>query len=222
MWCIPKVDGEYVARMEDVLDLYAEAPDPQRPVVCFDESPTQLIGEVREPIPAKPGQLERYDCEYRRNGTVNLFVFLDAHRPWRRVKVTDRRTNQDFAECMRELVDIDYPDAPIIRVVMDNLSTHSAGALYDAFPAPEARRVLKRLQFHHTPIHASWLNMVEIEIGVLRSQCLDRRIDDKKTILAEVAAWQQRRNAEGAQIQWMFTTEKAREKLRKAYPVNES
>src|SRR6202521_5239851 len=119
MWCIPKVDGTYVARMEDVLDLYAEAPDPQRPVVCFDESPTQLIGEVREPIPAKPGQLERYDCEYRRNGTVNLFVFLAAHRPWRRVKVTDRRTNQDFAECMRELVDIDYPDAPIIRVVMD-------------------------------------------------------------------------------------------------------
>ena len=222
MWCIPKVDGEYVARMEDVLDLYAEAPDPQRPVVCFDESPTQLIGEVREPIPAKPGQLERYDCEYRRNGTVNLFVFLDAHRPWRRVKVTDRRTNQDFAECMRELVDVDYPDAPIIRVVMDNLSTHSAGALYDAFPAPEARRVLKRLQFHHTPKHASWLNMVEIEIGVLRSQCLDRRIDDKETILAEVAAWQQRRNAEGAQIQWMFTTEKAREKLRKAYPVKES
>src|ERR1022692_4953116 len=158
MWCIPKVDGEYVARMEDVLDLYAEAPDPQRPVVCFDESPTQLIGELREPIPAKPGQLERYDCEYRRNGTVNLFVFLDAHRPWRRVKVTNRRTNQDFAECMRELVDVDYPDAPIIRMVMDNLSTHSAGALYDAFPAKEARRMLKRLQFHHTPKHASWLN----------------------------------------------------------------
>src|SRR5712692_6501742 len=222
MWCIPHVDGEYVARMEDVLDLYAEAPDPNRPVVCFDESPTQLIGEVRLPIPAKPGQLERYDCEYRRNGTVNLFVFLDAHRPWRRVKVTDRRANQDFAECMRELVDIDYPDVPIVRVVMDNLSTHSAGALYDAFPAPEARRVLKRLQFHHTPKHASWLNMVEIEIGVLRSQCLDRRIDDKETILAEVAAWQQRRNAEGAQIKWMFTTEKAREKLRKAYPVKES
>src|SRR3979411_158921 len=151
MWCIPRVDGEYVARMEDVLDLYAEAPDSDRPVVCFDESPVQLIGEVREPIPAKPGQLERYDCEYRRNGTVNLFVFLDAHRPWRRVKVTDRRTNQDFAECMRELVDIDYPDAPIIRVVMGNLSTHSAGALYDAFPAPEARRGLKRLQSPHTP-----------------------------------------------------------------------
>jgi transposase len=180
MWWVPKVDGEYVARMEDVLDLYAEAPDPQRPVVCFDQSPTQLIGEVREPIPAKPGQLERYDYEYRRNGTVDLFVFLDAHRPWRRVKIADRRVNQDFAECMREFVDIDYPDASIIRVVMDNLSTHSAGALYDAFPAPEARRVLKRLQFHHTPKHASWLNMVEIEIGVLRSQCLDRRIDDRR------------------------------------------
>jgi transposase len=222
MWCIPKVDGEYVARMEDVLDLYAEAPDPQRPVICFDESPTQLIGEVRAPIRAKPGQLERYDCEYRRNGTVNLFVFVNAHQPWRRVKVTDRRANQDFAECMRELVDVDYPDAPIIRVVMDNLSTHSAGALYNTFPAAEARRVLKRLEFHHTPKHASWLNMAEIEIGVLRGQCLDRRIDDKQVIVAEVAAWEQRRNAEGAQIQWMFTTEKAREKLRKAYPVKES
>src|SRR5712675_1526184 len=207
MWCIPKVDGEYVARMEDVLDLYAEAPDPQRPVICFDESPTQLIGEVRAPIRAKPGQLERYDCEYRRNGTVNLFVFVNAHQPWRRVKVTDRRANQDFAECMRELVDVDYPDAPIIRVVMDNLSTHSAGALYDAFPAPEARRVLKRLQFHHTPKHASWLNMVEIEIGVLRSQCLDRRIDDKQRLASEIAAWERRRNADRAHIKWMFTTE---------------
>ena len=188
MWCIPKIDGEYVARMEDVLDLYAETPDPDRPVICFDESPTQLIGEVREPIPAEPGQLERYDCEYRRNGTVNLFVFLDAHRPWRRVKVTDHRTNQDFAECMRDLVDLHYPHAPVIRVVLDNLSTHSAGALYDAFPAQEARRVLKRLEFHHTPKHASWLNMVEIEIGVLRGQCLDRRIEDKDLLVAEIAA----------------------------------
>jgi len=222
MWCIPKVDGEYVARMENVLDLYAETPDPKRPVVCFDESPTQLIGEVREPIPAKPGQLERYDCEYRRNGTVNLFVFLDVHRPWRKVKVTDRRTNQDFAQCMRDLVDLHYPDAPIIRVVLDNLSTHSAGALYDTFPAPEARRILKRLEFHHTPKHASWLNMVEIEIGVLRGQCLDRRIDDKERLIAEIAAWEHQRNAEAARINWMFTTDKAREKLRKAYPVNES
>src|SRR6202022_3919879 len=126
MWCIPKVDGTYVARMEDVLDLYAEAADPQRPVVCFDESPTQLIGEAREPIPAAPGQPERYDCEYRRNGTANLFVFLDAHKPWRHVKVTDQRTARDFANCMRDLVDTHYPDAAQIRVVMDNLSTHTA------------------------------------------------------------------------------------------------
>ena len=222
MWCVPKVDGQYVACMEDVLDLYAETPDPDRPVVCFDESPVQLIGEVREPIPAKPGQLERYDCEYRRNGTVNLFVFLDAHNPWRKVKVTDRRTNQDFAHCMRELVDDHYPHAPLIRVVMDNLSIHSPGALYDAFPAPEAHRILERLEFHHTPKHASWLNMVEIEIGVLRSQCLDRRIDDKDTLIAEIAAWEVRRNDAKAKIKWMFTTQKAREKLRKAYPVKES
>lgn len=222
MWCIPKIDGEYVARMEDVLDLYAGAPDPNRPVICFDESPTQLIGEVREPILAKPGQLERYDCEYRRNGTVNLFVFLDAHRPWRRVKVTDRRTNQDFAHCMRDPVDLHYPNAPVIRVVLDNLSIHSTGALYDAFPPQEARRVLKRLEFHHTPKHASWLNMVEIEIGVLRSQCLDRRIEDKASLVAEIAAWELQRNANGDKIKWMFTTEKAREKLRRAYPINES
>src|ERR1700680_3471367 len=130
MWCIPKVDGEYVARMEDVLDLYAEDPPPQRPVVCFDESPTQLIGEVRAPIPAEPGQLERFDCEYSRNGTRNLFVFLDAHRSWRHVKVTERRTAQDFAHCMRELSDVHYPHAERIRVVLDNLSTHSAAALY--------------------------------------------------------------------------------------------
>src|SRR6266568_1273469 len=173
MWCIPQIDGSYVARMEDVLDLYAEAPDPRRPVVCFDESPTQLIGEARQPIPAAPGQLERYDCEYRRNGTVNLFVFLDAHRSWRKVKVTDHRTARDFAHCMRELVDVHYPQADLLRVVLDKLSTHSAGALYEAFLAPEARRLLRRLEYHYVPKHASWLNMVEIESGVPRSQCLD-------------------------------------------------
>ena len=170
MWCIPQVDAEYVARMEDVLDLYAEEPNPKRPVVCFDESPTQLIGEIRQPIPAAPGQLERYDCEYRRNGTANLFVFLDVHRPWRKVKVTQRRSAEDYAHCMRELVDVLCPDADCIRVVQDNLSTHSAGALYRAFPPAEARRILRRLEFHYTPKHASWLNMVEIEIGVLHSQ----------------------------------------------------
>src|SRR5580693_2180377 len=136
MWCIPQVDGTYVARMEDVLDLYAEEADPRHPVVCFDESPTQLIGEVRESIPAEPGQPERYDCEYRCNGTANLFVFLDAHRPWRHVKVTEHRTARDFAVCMRDLTDMHYPNAELIRVVMDNLSTHNPGALYEAFPAP--------------------------------------------------------------------------------------
>jgi transposase len=218
MWCIPQVDGAYVARMEDVLDLYAEEADPKRPVVCFDESPTQLIGEVREPIPAEPGQPERYDCEYRRNGTANLFVFLDAHKSWRHVKVTDHRTAQDFAACMRDLADTHYPDAERIRVVLDNLSTHTTGALYDTFPASEAHRILQRLEFHYTPKHASWLNMVEIEIGVLRGQCLDRRIGERDVLVSEIKAWQQQRNASGARIKWQFTTEKARVKLARAYP----
>ena len=218
MWCIPKVDGAYVARMEDVLDLYAEEPDPQYPVVCFDESPTQLIGEVREPIPAAPGRPERYDCEYRRNGTANLFVFLDAHQPWRHVKVTEHRAANDFAYCMRDLVDVHYPDAELIRVVLDNLSTHTAGALYETFPAQEAHRVLQRLEFHYTPKHASWLNMVEIEIGVLRSQCLDRRIGERKRLVSEIKAWEKKRNDSGARVEWMFTTESARLKLARVYP----
>jgi transposase len=222
MWCIPQVDAEYVARMEDVLDLYAEPPDPKRPVVCFDESPTQLIGEVREPIPAEPGHPERYDYEYRRNGTVNLFVFLDAHHSWRKVKVTDRRTSEDFAACMRDLTDIHFPESDKIRVVLDNLSTHSDAALYQAFPAPEARRVLRRLEFHYVPKHASWLNMVEIEIGVLRGQCLDRRIAEREQLVSEIAAWERQRNAEGARIKWMFTAEKARSKMARAYPSHPS
>jgi transposase len=218
MWCVPKIDGEYVARMENVLDLYAEPPDPKYPVVCLDESPVQLIGEVREPIAAAPGQIERVDYEYRRCGTVNLFVAVDAHRPWRKVTVTQQRTAQDYAERLRELVDVDYPGATCIRVVQDNLSTHTPGALYEAFPAPEAHRLLERLEFHYTPKHASWLNMVEIEIGVLKGQCLDRRIDDRVELEREIAAWQRRRNAAGARVKWMFTTEKARAKMGRAYP----
>lgn len=218
MWCIPKVDAEYVARMEDVLDLYAETPDPQRPVVCFDESPTQLIGQVRQPIPAAPGRPQRYDCEYKRNGTANLFVFLNAHRSWRKVKVTERRAAEDFAHCMRDLVDVHYPEAERIRVVLDNLSTHSSAALYQALPPAEARRILRRLQFHYTPKHASWLNMVEIEIGVLRSQCLDRRIESRDNLVAEVAAWENQRNHSAARINWMFSTEQARLKMANAYP----
>jgi transposase len=218
MWCIPQVDGEYVARMEDVLDLYAEEPDPKRPVVCFDESPVQLIGEVRQPIPAEPGQPERYDYEYRRNGTVNLFVLLDANRSWRKVKVTERRAAEDYAQCLRELVDVHYPDADTIRVVQDNLSIHSGGALYQAFAPADARRILRHLQFHYTPKHASWLNMVEIEIGVLRGQCLDRRIDNPTQLKREIAAWERQRNASGARVKWMFTIDKARSKMGRAYP----
>jgi transposase len=218
MWCVPKINGEYVARMEDVLDLYAEPPDPKYPVVCLDESPVQLIGEVREPIAAAPGQIERVDYEYRRCGTVNLFVAVDPHRPWRKVSVTQKRTAQDYAERLRELVDVDYPDAQCIRVVQDNLSTHTPGALYEAFRAPEAHRILERLEFHYTPKHASWLNMVEIEIGVLKGQCLDRRIDNHAELEREIAAWERRRNAAGARVKWMFTTEKARAKMGRAYP----
>jgi transposase len=218
-WCIPQVDGSFVARMEDVLDLYAEAPDPRRPVVCFDESPLQLIGEVRQPISAAPGQPARYDYEYKRNGTVNLFVCLDVHRSWRQVTVTDQRTAQDYACCLRDLVDIHYPEADRIRVVQDNLSTHTAGALYETFPPEEAHRLLRRLEFHYTPKHASWLNMVEIEIGVLRGQCLDRRIGERGQLVSEIDAWVRARNASGARINWMFDTQRARQKLGRAYPV---
>ena len=219
MWCIPKVDGEFAARMEDVLALYAEPPDTRRPVVCFDETPRQLIGEARVPVRAEPGKRARYDYEYVRNGTANVFMFIDVNRPWRHAKVTDQRTALDFAECMKELVDEHYPQAQRIRVVLDNLSTHSPGALYERFTPPEARRILDRIEFHYTPKHASWLNMVEIEIGVMVSQCLDRRIPDKATLVAEVASWERRRNAEKARINWMFTIDRARVKLRRAYPT---
>lgn len=219
MWCIPKVDAEFVARMEDVLDLYAEAPDENRPVVCFDETPRQLIGEARVPVAARPGKTARVDYEYVRNGTANVFMFVDAHRPWRHAKVTDRRANRDFAECMRDLVDQHYPTAHCIRVVLDNLSTHKPASLYEAFAPDEARRILRRLEFHYTPKHASWLNMVEIEIGVMVAQCLDRRIPDKATLVSEVAHWERRRNAERAQINWLFTIERARVKLERSYPA---
>jgi transposase len=225
MWCIANIDGEYIARMEDLLDLYAEPHDPKRPVVCFDESPIQLIGEVRVPITPKPGKRYRSDSEYKRNGTANVFVMVDANRSWRKVEVTDRRANQDFAVCMRELADVDYPDADKIRVVMDNLSTHTASAIYQTFPAAQARRILRRLEFHYTPKHASWLNMVEIEIGVMRRQCLDRRIDSRARLETEVRAWQRRRTESGARIHWMFSTDQARAKMAKSYPapsINES
>lgn len=218
MWCVPQVDAAYVARMEDVLELYAEDPDPNLPVVCFDESPIQLIGETRVPIPAAPGRRERVDYEYRRNGTQNLFVFLDAHKSWRHVKVSDQRQSADFAECMRDLVDIHYPDAQRIRVVLDNLSTHTEAALYRTFVAEEARRILRRIEFHFVPKHASWLNMVEIEIGVMKKQCLDRRIESRELLTTELAAWESARNDGGAQIKWLFRIESARNKMGRAYP----
>jgi hypothetical protein len=218
MWCIPKVDGEFVARMEDVLDLYASPPDPKRPVLCFDETPVQFIGEARVPVRPVPGTPARCDYEYRRNGTANLFVFLDAHRPWRHVKVTSHRAATDFAQCMQDVVDLHYPTAEKVRVVLDNLSTHSPGALYQAFSPDEARRILRRLEFHYVPKHASWLNMVEIEIGVLSGQCLDRRIPDRRTLEREVRHWERARNGAAAKIRWMFGIEQARAKLGRSYP----
>jgi transposase len=218
MWCVPKLDAEYVARMEDVLALYAEPSDPKRPVVCFDETPRQLIGEARVPIKAEPGKRARYDYEYVRNGTANVFMFVDVHRPWRHAKVTDHRASEDFAECMRDLVDVHYPDAGRIRVVLDNLSAHTPAALYQTFEPAEARRILSRLELHFTPKHASWLNMVEIEIGVMVNQCLDRRIPNKATLVREIAAWERQRNTERARIRWMFTIDRAREKMGNAYP----
>ena len=217
MWCIPEINAEYVARMEDVLQLYAEIPDPRRPVVCFDETPRQPVGEARVPVPAEPGKPRRVDYEYVRNGTANVFMFIDVNRPWRRAKVTDQRTCIDFAECVR-LVDVHYPEADRIRVVLDNLSAHSVGVLYQRFAPEETRRILNRLEFHFTPKHASWLNMVEIEIGVMVQECLDRRIPDKNTLVVEVGRWERRRNAEGAKINWLFTVDRARQKMGRAYP----
>lgn len=218
MWCIPKVDAEYVARMEGILDLYAEPYDPNRPLVCFDETPIQLLDETRRPRPPRPGRPRQIDYEYRRMGTANLFVTFDPNRRWRRVKTTEHRRKQDFARCMKELVDKHYPNADVIRVVMDNLSTHKPASLYETFPAAEARRILRRLEFHFTPKHASWLNMVEIEIGVLSSQCLDRRIPSIAVLRSETRAWERQRNTEKASIKWLFTIDKAREKLGSAYP----
>lgn len=218
MWCIPHFDAHFIAQMEHILDLYAQPADPTRPIVNFDESLKQLVGEVRVPQLPKPGRPGRYDYHYKRNGSANLFVFFDRHRRWRHVKVTARRTYQDFARCMSDLVDTHYPEAEVIRVVMDNLNIHCEAALYRTFPPQEARRILRRLEFHFTPKHASWLNMVEIEIGVLASQCLDRRIGDIDTLKEEIQAWEEVRNTEAATIRWLFSLEKARTKLTRAYP----
>lgn len=217
-WCIPTVGADFVYRMEDVLDLYAEPPDPRRPRVCFDELPYQLVSETRPSLPPGSGRPQRVDYEYKREGTANLFLVAQPEAGWRHLDVTERRTGQDFAEQMRALVDVHFPDAQVIRVVLDNLSTHTLARLYEAFPAAEARRIARKLELHFTPKHGSWLNMAETELGVLASQCLDRRIPDIPTLRQEVAAWQERRNADHATIEWRFTTEHARLKLHRLYP----
>lgn len=217
MWCISKIDAEYIARMESVLDLYAQPVDPDDPVVSFDESPKQLIGEARVPVPAAPGRPRRVDYEYRRIGHVNLFVGVGVGFSWRHVKVTDRPSKLDFAECMRVLVDTHFPKAKRIRVVMDNLNTHRRSTLYETFRPVEARRILRRLELHFSPKHVSWLNMVEIEIGALSSQCLNRRVGERHVLEREIAAWQRKRNASGAKIKWMFSLDQARTKLTKIY-----
>jgi len=204
--------------MEDVLDLYEEPYDEKRPKVCFDETSKQLIEETRVPLGAKPGKVERYDYEYSRNGVRNLFMFCEPQDGWRHVTVTDRRTMQDFAQQMKWLVDEKYPSAAVIRVVMDNLNTHKAASLYERFAPEEARRILKKLEFHYTPKHGSWLNMAEIELSVLSRQCLARRIPDEETLKREVKAYEARRNEARATIDWQFTTRDARVKLHRLYP----
>ena len=209
-----------MARMEDVLDLYGEDYDPERPVVCFDETSKQLIEETRTPIAPRAGRLKRYDYEYKRNGTRNLFMFCEPKGGWRHVEVTERRAAVDFAHQMRWLVDEAYPDVGTIRVVLDNLNTHKFGSLYEAFEPSEARRIARRLEFHYTPIHGSWLNMAEIEFSVFSRQCLNRRIGDEETLKREIAALERERNEACATIDWRFSTTDARSKLEHIYPVN--
>ena len=205
--------------MEVLLDLYAQPYDPRFPVICFDEKSIQLIAEIRRSLPSKPGKPERFDYEYKRNGTRNLFVYFQPLAGWRHVQVTERRTKVDFAHCMRYLVDVLFPEAEIIIVVLDNLNVHTPAALYETFEPAEAKRILDRLQFCYTPKHGSWLNMVEIEIGVLDQQCLDRRIPDDKMLKSEIAAWEAERNERKATVDWQFTTTDARVKLERLYPV---
>ena len=212
------MNADYVAAMEDVLDLYAEPPDPQRPTVCFDETPKQLIAETRLPLPARPGQPERYDYEYQRNGTRNLFMFFDPDQAWRHVALTERRTKLDFAQQMRWLVDERYPQAEVIRVVLDNLNTHRPAALYEAFAPAEARRLLRKLEFHYTPKHGSWLNMAELEISVFDRQCWDRRIGAVTTLRRETQALEEQRNAARATVHWQFNCQDARQRMHRLYP----
>jgi hypothetical protein len=215
---IGELDAAFVCNMEDLLDLYAEPVDPKRPRACVDERPLQLISEVREVLPAAPGRPERHDYEYKREGTANLFMIACPDRAWRQLKVTERRGTVDFAHLLKDLVDVHFPDAERIRLVMDNLNTHTLAVLYEVFDAPEARRIARKFEVHYTPKHGSWLNMAEIEFSVLASQCLDRRIADQETLRRECEAWAKRRNDAKATIDWRFTSEAARDKLERLYP----
>ena len=204
--------------MEDVLDLYEEPYDPRRPLVCFDESPKQLIAEVREPLPAEPGSPARYDTEYERKGVCDLMMICEPKRGFRQVDIMDRRTKIDFAHCMKHISDL-YPEATVIRVVLDNLNTHKVASLYEAFPAEQARALARRLEFHYTPKHGSWLNMAEIELAVLSNSCLSQRMPDKDTLRREIEANVQERNVQAKPVNWRFTTQDARRKLARLYPA---
>lgn len=208
--------------MEDVLEVYHLPYDPQWPQVCMDEQPIQLIKETRMPIPAGPGKPEQYDYEYERSGTANIFMFVEPLGGWRHVNVTAHRTSVDWAHQIRELVDVHYPETEGIRLVMDNLNTHTVASLYEAFPAQEARRLAQKLEIHYTPKHGSWLNIAEIELSAMTRQCLNRRIPDRATLTSEVAAWEQERNGRQKGVDWRFTTKNARIKLKRLYPQIES
>lgn len=217
---LPKAgDAEFVAAMEDVLEVYSRPLDPARPVVCVDEASKQLVADVTPPLPLQPGQPARYDYEYERRGTANLFMACQPLAGKRQVTVTERRTSLDFAGLLRDLSDVHYAEAEKIVLVMDNLNTHKLSVLYQAFPAAEARRLCERFEVHHTPKHASWLNMAECELSVLTRQCLDRRIEDSTLLKREVQCWESARNATEVRVDWQFTTTDARIKLRRLYPV---
>ena len=204
--------------MEDVLSVYARIYDPMRPVVCMDEKPYQLLAHARDPIPAKPGQDLREDSEYVRHGTCSIFVWVEPLAGWRRVHALPQRTRIDWADQVKELLDVDYPDAETVVLVMDNLNTHGIASLYEAFSPEEAHALAQRLEIHHTPKHGSWLNIAEIELSALTRQCLDRRISDLDVLNTELAAWQAATNADQRQVDWQFTTDDARVKLRHLYP----
>jgi hypothetical protein len=204
--------------MEDVLEVYQRPPDPACPVVCLDEASKQLIIETRVPIPATPGHPARHDYEYERNGTANLFMMFAPLEGWRHVEVTDRHTAVDYAQILKELSDKHFPDSKKIVLIQDNLNTHKPASLYEAFPAPEARRLVERFEWHYTPKHGSWLDLAESELSVLSGQCLDRRIADKQTLVEEVAAWEACRNKHHTKADWQFTTADARVRLKRLYP----